>query len=224
VTIADEPGDEPDGLVGLVLVSHVAGIAEGIAVLVAQMAPDVRVIAAGGTDDGGIGTSFDRVLAALDQAEQGAGVIILCDLGSALMTAESAVELLDEQRRSRVRVADAPVVEGALAAAVAAQSGGSIDEVATVAEAADGAGGIAQESAPAAPDELPAGSATTHSFRLVNPLGLHLRPAALLVRGLSGVDAQVQLGRPGGQRTDARSCSESWVRGCAGESWSRSQR
>ena len=83
-------------MVGLVLVSHVAGIAEGIAGLIAQMAPEVPVVAAGGTDDGGIGTSFDRVLAALEVAEQGAGVIVLYDLGSALLTAESAVELLDD--------------------------------------------------------------------------------------------------------------------------------
>jgi phosphoenolpyruvate-protein phosphotransferase/dihydroxyacetone kinase phosphotransfer subunit len=205
VTIAEEPAEEAGVLVGLVIVSHVADIAGGVAVLVAQMAPDVPVVAAGGTDDGGIGTSFDRVLAALDQAERGAGAVVLYDLGSALLTAESAVELLDEQRRSRIRVVDAPLVEGALAAAVAAQGGGSIDEVARVAEVAGGGSAVARKSAPAALDELPAGSAATRNFRLVNPLGLHLRPAALLVRALSGLDAQVQLGRPGGSPTDARS-------------------
>jgi phosphoenolpyruvate-protein phosphotransferase/dihydroxyacetone kinase phosphotransfer subunit len=205
VTIAGEPGGEPGGLVALVLVSHVAGIAGGIAELVAQMAPDVPVVAAGGTDDGGIGTSFDRVLSALDQAEHGVGAVVLYDLGSALLTAESALDLIDENRRNRIRVVDAPFVEGALAAAVAAQSGASIDDVARAAELSGAASRVDGSSYPAAPEASPAGSAKRGVFRLPNPLGLHLRPAALLVRALSGLDAQVQLGRPGGPRTDARS-------------------
>src|SRR5690349_16776705 len=105
--------------VGLVLVSHSAKLAEGLADLAGQMAPDVPIRAAGGMPDGGLGTDFDAVSAALDQAQQGAGVVILYDLGSAKMTAELAVEMLGDPNTAVV--ADAPFVEGAVAAAVAAQ-------------------------------------------------------------------------------------------------------
>ncbi|WP_269085093.1 dihydroxyacetone kinase phosphoryl donor subunit DhaM, partial [Rathayibacter tanaceti] len=88
--------------VGLVLVSHSARLAEGLVELAEQMAGAVALIAAGGTDDGGIGTSFDRITAALGEAESGDGVVVLCDLGSAIMTAETAVEFLDDEARGRV--------------------------------------------------------------------------------------------------------------------------
>ncbi|MFA4841706.1 MAG: dihydroxyacetone kinase phosphoryl donor subunit DhaM, partial [Agrococcus sp.] len=107
--------------VGLVIVSHSARIAEGVVELAAQMAPSVVIVAAGGTDDGGIGTSFDRVQAALGEAESGDGVVVLCDLGSAVLTAETAVDFSDAPER--IRIADAPIVEGAVAAAVAAEAG-----------------------------------------------------------------------------------------------------
>ncbi len=78
--------------VGLVVVSHSEKIADGAVELAAQMAPDVVIIAAGGTDDGRIGTSLEKVMAALEQAAGGNGVVVLTDLGSAVMTAESAME------------------------------------------------------------------------------------------------------------------------------------
>jgi PTS hybrid protein len=81
-------------LVGLVLVSHSAKLAEGLAELARQMAPDVKIRAAGGLPDGELGTDFDAVTDALDQAESGAGVVLLYDLGSAKMTADLAVEML----------------------------------------------------------------------------------------------------------------------------------
>ena len=77
--------------VRLVVVSHSAKIADGAAELAAQMAPDVLILPAGGTDDGRIGTSLEKVMAALEQAA-GDGVVVLADLGSAVMTAESAAE------------------------------------------------------------------------------------------------------------------------------------
>ncbi len=109
--------------VGLVFVSHSAKIAEGLVELARQMAPDVALVAAGGMDDGGIGTSFDLVTAAIARAESGDGVVILCDLGSAILTAETALDFLDDDERSRVDIVDAPLVEGGVAAAVAAQTG-----------------------------------------------------------------------------------------------------
>ena len=108
--------------VGLVLVSHSDKLAEGLAELAGQMAPDVAIIAAGGTDDGGIGTSLEKIQSGIAQADGGAGVALLADLGSAVMTAEMALEFLDPGQREKVRLADAPLVEGAVAAAVAAQT------------------------------------------------------------------------------------------------------
>ena len=79
--------------------------------------------AAGGTDDGRIGTSFDRVTAAIAEADPVRGVVVLCDLGSAILTAETALDFLDDEQRDRVRIVDAPLVEGGVAASVAAEVG-----------------------------------------------------------------------------------------------------
>ncbi|RIJ43685.1 PTS-dependent dihydroxyacetone kinase phosphotransferase subunit DhaM, partial [Clavibacter lycopersici] len=121
--------------VGLVLVSHSALIAHGLVDLARQMAPTVTLVPAGGSgdgtrDDAGIGTSFDVVMAALAEAEGGDGVVVLADLGSAYLTAETAVDLLDEDAAARVVVVRAPLVEGAVAAAVAAETGRSLEDVA----------------------------------------------------------------------------------------------
>lgn len=166
--------------VGLVFVSHSARIAEGLVELARQMAPTVPLVAAGGTDDGGIGTSFDRVTAAIAEADAGDGVLLLGDLGSALLTAETAVELLEPERAEHVRVLDAPLVEGGVAAAVAAEGGADLAAV------ADAATGTAPGSAEDAPGERAAASLV-----LTNPEGLHARPAAALVRAASGHDARV---------------------------------
>lgn len=178
--------------VGLVLVSHSARIADGLVELARQMAPSVPLVAAGGTDDGGIGTSFDKVTAAIEAADAGEGVVLLCDLGSAVLTAETAVELLDPERQERVRVADGPLVEGGVAAAVAAEGGAELDGVV---EAARGPGAAASEvgrSQPPAhhPGDEERASAT---ITLVNPEGLHARPAAALVRAAAGLPARLTI-------------------------------
>lgn len=169
--------------VGLVIVSHSARIAEGVVELAAQMAPTVVIVAAGGTDDGRIGTSFDRVQAALGEAESGDGVVVLCDLGSAVLTAETAIELADEPER--IRIADAPIVEGAVAAAVAAEAGEDLDAV--VAAASPGAEGATDAPVAAAGAVGPA----RLEIELENEHGLHARPASELVRTVSGFDAYV---------------------------------
>jgi len=170
--------------VGLVLVSHSARLAEGLAELAAQMAPSVALVAAGGTDDGGIGTSFDRITAALGEADSGDGAVVLCDLGSAIMTAETALEFLDDDARGRVRLVDAPLVEGAVAAAVAAETGAPLDEVVRAAESARGA-------AVPAPQEPPAAAGVRRSVVLINPNGLHARPAAEFVKLATAFDARI---------------------------------
>jgi phosphoenolpyruvate---glycerone phosphotransferase subunit DhaM len=123
--------------VGLVIVSHSARLAEGVVELAGQMAQaDVKLVAAGGTDDGGLGTSLTKVLNALLAADSSDGVVVLVDLGSAGLIAEMALEQLPDWRRERIRIANAPLVEGAVVAAVQASVGSTLDEVVATAEEA----------------------------------------------------------------------------------------
>ncbi|MGZ8513851.1 MAG: dihydroxyacetone kinase phosphoryl donor subunit DhaM [Candidatus Limnocylindrales bacterium] len=124
-------------LVGLVLVSHSAKLAEGTAELAFQMAgPDVRLLAVGGAPDGTIGTDPDRIATAIRSADSGAGVLVICDLGSAILATESAVEMLDGALAARVRLSGGPFVEGAVIASVQASIGQSLDDVRHAAEEA----------------------------------------------------------------------------------------
>lgn len=171
--------------VRLVVVSHSAKIADGAAELAAQMAPDVMIVAAGGTDDGRIGTSLEKVMAALERAAGGDGIVVLTDLGSAVMTAEAAVEFAADPES--IRLADAPLIEGLVAAAVAAQAGANAEAVKESAEAVY----RPPVHAPAAAQEPRQPPDVQGDFTLVNQTGLHARPAAKIAGGLSGMDADV---------------------------------
>ena len=118
--------------VGIVLVSHSARLAEGAADLAGQVSGGtVRVLAAGGTDDGELGTSAEKIGAAVASAETGAGVLVLPDLGSAVLTVRA---MLEDLPGARVVLADAPFVEGAVAATVTAAAGADLKAVAQAAE------------------------------------------------------------------------------------------
>ncbi len=119
-------------MVGIVLVSHSADLARGLADLAGQVA-GTPVFPAGGGPDGTLGTSADVVQDAIDAAEGGDGVVILADIGSAILTVKA---VLSAQPNGHVRLADAPLVEGAVAAAVAASAGLSLDQVIESAEGA----------------------------------------------------------------------------------------
>ena len=160
------------------------------------MAPDVTIMAAGGLSDGSIGTDYDEVVAATQRADSGDGIVLLYDLGSAQMTAELAIESLADP--SAAVVADGPLVEGAIAAAVAAQSGKDRQAVAEAAAAA----GMPEDLSPAEP--AAAGGADEVELVLRNEVGLHARPAAVLVRALSAFDAEVTV-RLGDQEADGHS-------------------
>lgn len=197
--------------VRIVVVSHSDKIADGAVELAAQMAPDVMMVPAGGTSDGRIGTSMEKVLAALETAAGGDGVVVLADLGSAVMTAESAMEFSDGS--TPVLLADAPIVEGLVAAAVAAQGGASVHAVRRAAEATHGypasrpkaeehlgagvqaggiQGGAGADHAPAGGEPAaPATPDASGDFELVNLAGMHARPAAKIAGGLSALDAEV---------------------------------
>ncbi|MGY4646006.1 dihydroxyacetone kinase phosphoryl donor subunit DhaM [Cellulomonas sp. URHB0016] len=179
--------------VALVLVSHSRVLAEGAAELAGQMAPGVLLLAAGGTEDDGLGTSFDAVEAAVRRAvADGRSAVVLTDLGSAVLTAESVLDLADPDVAARVRIADAPFVEGAVAAAVTAHGGADLDRVVAAAEHAGtmfGTDGVREPAGEGSDDDgVVRGTAT-----LRNPLGLHARPAAIVARMLAAYDAKVRV-------------------------------
>ena len=114
-------------MVGLVLVSHSPQIAEGTAELVRQMAGEVEITAVGGDSDGGFGTDPERIRAAIENFEADE-VLIFMDLGSAVLSAETVLEMLSSEDRERVSLVDAPFVEGAFAAGVVASAGSDAEE------------------------------------------------------------------------------------------------
>jgi dihydroxyacetone kinase phosphotransfer subunit len=127
--------------VGLVLVSHSAAIAEGLAELVGQITgPEVPILAVGGGPGGSLGTDGDRVLEALRQAAVGPGAVALMDLGSSVLAVRAALLELSSGERDRVVAVDAPLVEGAVAAGAIASTGASLSDVAEAALQARGAG------------------------------------------------------------------------------------
>ena len=100
-------------MVGIVIVTHSVKTAEGIVETASQMAsPGQRIIAAGGAVDGSVGTDAMKIGEAIRAADDGSGVVVLVDLGSAIFSTETALELLEEELRPRVRIADAPVGRG----------------------------------------------------------------------------------------------------------------
>ena len=124
-------------LVGIVVVSHSARLADGIVELAAQMAgPELSLTGVGGSADGRLGTDADRIGEAIAAADSGAGVVVCCDLGSAILATEAAIEMLPAGLAARVRVSGGPVVEGAVLAAVQASIGDPLEEVLGAAKSA----------------------------------------------------------------------------------------
>jgi multiphosphoryl transfer protein len=188
-------------VIGIVLVSHSAGLAEGVAELARQMGGDeVAIEPAGGLEDGSIGTDAERVRQAIERAMSDDGVLVLMDLGSALMSAEMAVEFLADS--GRVELCEAPLVEGAVAAAAAARTGASLEDVrAEATRALDMKAsqlGAGEPATPAADEpEAPAPEAEAR-IPVLNEIGLHARPAALVVELAGRFDADLRLAKPGG--------------------------
>ena len=174
-------------MIGVVIVSHSARLAEGVCELAAQVARDkVRLAAAGGTGDAAnpIGTDAFAVLRAIEEVYSDDGVLVLMDLGSAVLSAETALELLDERRRAHVRLCGAPLVEGAVAAVSQAAAGAGIDEIAREAAGALAAKSaqLGEASVPAAPASEAPADAEEALATVADPLGLHARPAARFIR------------------------------------------
>ena len=122
-------------MVGILIVPHSKKAAEGIYELAVQMAgEDHRVLAVGGMEDGSIGTDAIRIKEGIEKADDGDGVLLLADLGSGILSSQTAIDLLEED--IKVEIADAPILEGAVSAAVQAAVGGTLEEVREAAELA----------------------------------------------------------------------------------------
>ena len=176
-------------MIGIVIVSHSAKLAEGVVELARNMGgAEVSIQAAGGMsmDDTTLGTDPIRILKAIEQVYSDDGVIVLMDLGSAILSSEMALEMLPEQKRSKIYLCEAPIVEGAIAAAVQARIGGSIEQV--ISEARNALMPKSTQLNTVSPQANPSQATLSQENRLViqltvrNSLGLHARPAARFVQ------------------------------------------
>ncbi len=194
-------------MVGIVVVSHSDTLARGVVALAREMSPpELMLEAAGGIGEPDVlGTNAELVREAIERAMSSDGVLVLMDLGSALMSAELAVELL-EGASGPVHLSDAPLVEGTVAAAVAAATGAPLEQVAAEARAALAmkAAQIGADDSEPAPAALPviAGPAAGIEVELLvgNEVGLHARPAARFVETVAAYDAEVLVAKVGSGR------------------------
>lgn len=205
-------------MVGIVVVSHSRPLAEAAValakVMLSEQDPPRIAIAAG--VDGEFGTAATDVMTAIDEVRDGDGVALFVDMGSAVMSAETAVDMLDYDD---VRILAAPFVEGLTAGLVRAANGGSLDDVATAAEGAAAAKytalgrpapSVPDASAPdaaAAPAEgaSPGGEGFSEEVTLVNPIGLHARPAARLATLANKFEAETSIEFGDNEPVDAKS-------------------
>jgi multiphosphoryl transfer protein len=190
--------------VGIVVVSHSAALATAAGELAAEMAGEqLRMALAGGIDDedNPLGTDAVKVMQAIEEVDSEAGVVVLMDLGSAVLSAEMAKDLLPPETAARVVLCEAPIVEGLVAAAVQAAAGAPIEEVLAEARAGLSAKashlGVEVEPAPTPSTASAAGAEAaevrTATLVVPNALGFHARPAARIVELLAGLEARVEL-------------------------------
>ncbi|WP_431224978.1 dihydroxyacetone kinase phosphoryl donor subunit DhaM [Serratia sp. L9] len=190
-------------MINIVVVSHSVRLAQGVEELARQMmrGDGCKLALAAGIDDdeNPMGTDAIKVMAAIESVSDGTGIVVLMDLGSALLSAETALELLDPELAARVTLCSAPLVEGTLAAVVAANSGGSLEQV--LAEAQEALQSKQTQLGEAIPTReslnLPLNQGKSLSWKVRNPLGLHARPAARLTEVLSSFDAELVLEKHG---------------------------
>jgi phosphoenolpyruvate-protein phosphotransferase len=191
-------------VIGIVAVSHSLHLAEAALSLALQMvptgAPRVLVAAGAGTEQDGspiVGTDATRVAAAIDALADTDGVLVLMDLGSAVLSAELALELRTSS--VEVRLSSAPFIEGLLAAVVRAAGGATLADVAAEAESAlaPKRGQLGQPATPVAGATAHGADRVIERATLVNPLGLHVRPAALIATAVRSADVEIRVTRTG---------------------------
>ncbi|MFM2666292.1 phosphoenolpyruvate--protein phosphotransferase [Vibrio mediterranei] len=200
-------------MVGIVVVSHSRLLAEGVAELATQMTQGKANIAiAAGVDDpeNPIGTDAIAVMGAIEEVCDQDGAVVLMDLGSALLSTEMALELLDDETRDKVALVSAPIVEGTMAASVAAAAGLSIEAV--IAEASSALDvkkeHLGEELTVQTPDvvgeSVDDANALSFQWMVKNPHGIHARPAAAIVGCLAPFSSDVYLEKAG-QKVSAKS-------------------
>jgi dihydroxyacetone kinase phosphotransfer subunit len=182
-------------MIALLIISHSAGIAHGVKELIDQMAQGrVQIAAAGGTLEGDLGTSTDLIAQALGSLTGADEVLVLVDMGSAIMSAEMALEMSGIP----FRISPAPLVEGALVAAIeATRPGATLAEVAAAAERALEAKGVALASDHHLHPEPPASAPPVSlgielTLKIMNKVGLHMRPAKDFVQTASRFSSTIR--------------------------------
>ncbi|MDJ0744196.1 MAG: phosphoenolpyruvate--protein phosphotransferase [Xenococcaceae cyanobacterium MO_167.B27] len=191
-------------MVGIVIVSHSAKLATGVKELAQQMIQtDVPLAVAAGIDDpeNPFGTDALKIQAAIESVGDRSGVIVLMDLGSAILSAEMALEFLAPEQRNKVRLCEAPLVEGAIAAVVEAASGASLEQVMASARASlnvkksqlTGDSSLLEEEASQVDETTTPIPEHQIKLTIINPHGLHARPAAKLVTTASSFQAEIKL-------------------------------
>ena len=208
-------------MIGIVIVSHSRRLAEGVKELAGEMTRgEVLIEIAGGIDDPAnpLGTDPMKVLAAIESVCSAGsdGVLVLMDLGSALMSADTALDFLPEGLQEKVRLCAAPLVEGAVSAAVQASMGAPLDTVAQEALSALAAkqdhlsagSGVHLSDEDAYPVKEGDLDAVETRLTVKNRLGLHARPAAKLLHTAAGFDCQVTVFK-GGRSANANSINRS---------------
>ncbi|HEY6685519.1 MAG TPA: phosphoenolpyruvate--protein phosphotransferase [Propionibacteriaceae bacterium] len=201
-------------MVGIVVVSHSADLARAAVDLALQMVngPAPRIEIAAGTADDRLGTDAARVAQAVEAADDGEGVVVIMDLGSAILSAELALEFLPEPG-IKTRLVPAAFVEGIFAAVISAAGGAQLDAVARDAEEALEAKAAQLDQAQLSQTQLPGDAVAPAISRpaiiaettVVNPDGIHARPAALIVQTLRSFDAQVTIATDRSEPVSARS-------------------
>lgn len=195
--------------VGIVVVSHSAQLARGVVELAGQMTQGkTPLAAAGGVEDDILGTSVEKILAAVLEVDNPDGVLVLLDLGSAILSTEMALEMLEPEQQARVRLSHAPLVEGAITGALEASLGHSLAQVKLAAEQAasderlrqlkpisqdEEVADLAQSDASEAAQTVPTEPAYSVSLVLENAAGLHARPASLFVQAVARYRARVEV-------------------------------
>src|SRR5512136_1334981 len=203
-------------MLNLVIVSHSPALASGVAELASAMTQQQPIViaTAAGTDDEQhpLGTNAVMIQQAIESAYSEDGVLVLMDLGSAIMSAEMALDFLLPDQRARVRLIAAPVVEGSIAAAVQASLGGSLDEVATEAMGAlaakiDQLGQFQPQPPLKTKVTHPLAGAQDIVVTIENRLGLHARPAAQFVQTAARFQSDIFMVRVGNEarRANAKS-------------------
>ena len=184
-------------MVGIVIVTHSRELAESVIALAGQMLrKEVPLVAAGGVDDleHPFGTDVPKIIAAVESVYSDDGVLVLMDMGSALLSAETALEFLTEKQKNRVLLCEAPLVEGAVAAAVCSEGGGTLDEVSCEARGALQSKEEQLRGEPSAiSDSDMDGVVAKVRVTVQNPLGIHARPAAALVSTASRFKSTVMV-------------------------------